>query len=92
MTVVLLVAAGVALLVGVVVIGHRMIGSESATGTFTDGMGSFMNVFDPARERADDALRSKKTQGEMLPSPDDDHPPMTVDLARGVARLRRSRG
>lgn len=89
MSVVLLVVGGVGLLLTVVVVGHRMIGSESATSTFTDGMGSFMNVFDPSRERADEDLRSKKSEGEVLPSPDDEDLPVTVDLERGVARIKR---
>jgi len=87
--VVLAVLGIVVALLAVIVIGHRMIGSEGTTSVYTDGMGSIMNVFDPARERADEDLRSHKQQGEVLPTPDDGYP-VEVDLKGGVVRFRKS--
>lgn len=89
MTIAAWVIAGVVVLAVVIVAGHRMIGSESNTSTFTDGMGSFMNVFDPARERADEDLRSHKQQGEVAPTPDGDGHPVEIDLLRGTARFKK---
>lgn len=87
------VAAG--LLVGLLVVlaGHRMLtrGGGGGGGT-ADALGSFIDVFDPARARADRDLESHKNMGEVLPSPDDDdHPRWSLDLGRGTVRIPRER-
>ena len=60
-----------------------------------DALGSFIDVFDPARARADRDLESHKNTGEVLPSPDEDeddgHPHWTLDLHRGEVRIRPAR-
>jgi hypothetical protein len=86
------------LLVGVLVAwaGHRMLrnGGTPASGA-ADALGNFIDVFDPARARADRDLESHKNMGEVLPSPDDDeddgHPHWTLDLHRGQVRIRPAR-
>jgi hypothetical protein len=72
--------------------GHRMLverrgGASSATG---GALGNFIDVFDPARARADLDLASKEHQGDVLPSPDDHDLPVRVDLESGRARINRS--
>ena len=52
-------------------------------------LGNFIDVFDPARARADRDLDSKEHQGEVLPSPDDDDLPVRVDLESGRAPVKR---
>jgi hypothetical protein len=54
-----------------------------------DALGNFIEVFDPARARADRDLASRRHMGAVLPSPDDDEHASYVDLRRGVARIRR---
>ena len=81
---------GVVVLLVVIIAGHRMIGSENNVSTFTDGIGSFGNVFDPARERTEDDLRSHKEQGEVAPTPDGDGYPVQIDLTKGTARFKKS--
>ena len=88
MTVAAWILGGLVVLLVVVIAGHRMIGSENSTSTFTDGIGSFGNVFDPARERSEDDLRSHKEQGEVAPTPDGDYP-VTIDLTKGTARFKK---
>lgn len=87
-------AAGSAVAVLVLWAGHRMLTHRGAHASGTaDALGSFIDVFDPARARADRDLESRRHMGEVLPSPDDDpdHPHWTVDLHRGRATLRRPR-
>jgi hypothetical protein len=84
-----------ALLVGVLLVwtGHRMLrnGGAASSGA-ADALGSFIDVFDPARARADRDLESHKNMGEVLPSDDeDDAPRWSVDLHRGRVRVPRSR-
>lgn len=89
------VVGAAALLVGGLVVwaGHRMLTSgEGRSSGAADALGSFIDVFDPARSRADRDLESLKNMGEVLPSPDDDDLPVwRVDLHRGVVRIPRSR-
>jgi len=71
--------------------GHRMVterrtGASSASG---GALGNFIDVFDPARARTDRDLDSKEHQGEILPAPDADDLPVTVDLESGTARIKR---
>ena len=71
--------------------GHRMV-TERRTGASSAGggaLGNFIDVFDPARARADRDLDSKQHQGEILPAPDADDLPVTVDLESGTARIKR---
>ena len=84
-------AAGLVVLGLVLWSGHRMLterrsGASSATG---GALGNFIDVFDPARARADRDLDSKEHQGEILPAPDDADLPVRVDLESGTARIRR---
>lgn len=83
---------GLVLLVLVVLAGHRTLrrGGPSGSG-IADGLGSFIDVFDPARARADRDLESHDNQGTVTPDPDEDDRPVRVDLAAGVARVRRAR-
>jgi hypothetical protein len=83
--------AGLLVLALVVWAGHRMLterrnGASSATG---GALGNFIDVFDPARARADRDLDSKEHQGELMPAPDDHDLPVSVDLDSGTARIRR---
>jgi len=84
-------AAGLLVLGLVLWSGHRMVterrdGVSSATG---GALGNFIDVFDPARARADRDLDSKEHQGEVIPSPDDADLPVRVDLDSGTARVKR---
>lgn len=75
----------------VVAVGHRMLTHDGPRSSgMSDGLGTFIDVFDPARARADRDLESHKNMGEVLPSPDDDHPRWQVDLRRGRVRIPRS--
>lgn len=88
-TVLVFVGAGLLLLVLVVLAGHRVLRSGGATSSgMADGLGSFIDVFDPARARADQDLKSHQNQGTVIPNPEDDEPPVVVDLVRKVARIR----
>jgi hypothetical protein len=83
--------AGVLLLVLVVAAGTRMLRHHDGTGSgASDALGSFIDVFDPARARADRDLESREHQGEVIPSPGDDDRPVAVDLSKGTARVRRT--
>lgn len=76
----------------IVVAGHRMLTAPGPrSSSMADGLGNFIDVFDPARARADEDLKSHKNMGEVLPSPDEeDHPVWKVDLHRNVVRVPRS--
>jgi hypothetical protein len=84
-------AAGLVVLGLVMWSGHRMLNERrSGSGSASGGaLGSFIDVFDPARARADRDLDSKEHSGEMLPAPDDYEQPVSVDLDKGTARIRR---
>jgi hypothetical protein len=70
--------------------GHRMLVNPSGGGGAAVGaLGNFIDVFDPARARADRDLDSREHQGEIIPSPDDDDALVRVDLSSGRARVRR---
>jgi hypothetical protein len=91
-TIVVLAVAGVLLLGLVVISGTRMLRHHDGRGSgASDALGSFIDVFDPARARADRDLDLREHQGEVIPSPDDgDDRPVTVDLRTGTARIRRT--
>lgn len=82
-------AAGVVVLALVVWAGTRMVRTSEGGGGVGNGMGTFVDVFDPARARADDDLKSKEHQGEVAPRPEDDDRPLTVDLSSMQVRVRR---
>lgn len=86
---------GAGLLVALLVVtaGHRMLTRPGSRGGGTaDALGNFIDVFDPARAQADRDLQSRKSMGEVLPSPDDDdRPEWSVDLQRSRVRIRRPR-
>lgn len=92
-TLVVFVLAGVALLALIVLAGTRMLRHHDGTGAGTaDALGNFIDVFDPARARADRDLESREHQGEVIPSPGDDDRPVRIDLSKGTARIRRTPG
>jgi len=84
-------AAGLLVLALVVWAGHRMVtgARDGASTGAADALGNFIDVFDPARARADRDLESKEHQGEVLPSPDDADLPVRVDLDSGTAHIRK---
>lgn len=83
--------AGLVLLALVVVAGNRVLRSDNPVSSgMADGLGSFIDVFDPARARADRDLKSHDNQGVVTPNPDDDDRPVRIDLDSGIARVRRS--
>lgn len=89
-TVAVFAGVGLLLLVLVVVAGNRVLRSDNPVSSgMADGLGNFIDVFDPARARADRDLKSHDNQGAVTPNPDDDDRPVRVDLDRGVARVRR---
>jgi len=73
--------------------GHRMLTADRPPGSggASDALGNFIDVFDPARARADRDLESREHQGEVVPSPDDEDPPVTIDTVRMRATVRRPR-
>ena len=76
----------------VIWVGHRMVTTDRPHSTAAaDALGNFIDVFDPARARADRDLESHKNMGEVLPNPDGDdgHPRWTIDLYRGRATFTR---
>jgi len=84
-------AAGLLVLGLVVWSGHRMVTERRTGGSAgtAGALGNFIDVFDPARARADRDLDSQEHQGEVVPSPDDADLPVRVDLDSGTARIRR---
>jgi len=86
-------AAGVLLLGLVAWAGHRMLVKGGGGAGASDAFGNFIDVFDPARSRADEDLRSLKNQGPVMPSPDDDDRPVLLvrspDGTPRAARVRR---
>lgn len=88
--VVALVVGGVVVLGLVVVAGHRMLttGPQGGGGS-SNALGGFSDVFEPARARADDDLKSQENQREVTPSPGDLDPPMRIDPVRMRATIKR---
>ena len=80
------------LLLVVMAWGSRLLrtGSRTSGGT-ADALGNFIDVFDPARARADRDLMSRRHQGEAAPSPDedDDRPFWVIDGPGRQVRIRR---
>ena len=92
MTVLWITCAVLVLLTGLLArVGHRMLTSgEGRSSGAADALGNFIDVFDPARARADRDLESRRHAGDVLPSPDDDDDrPVHVDLRTNRARVRR---
>ncbi len=86
------VAAFVLVFTLVVLAAHRTLTrSGNATSGMSDALGNFIDVFDPARARADRDLKSRQNQGPLIPSPDDDDRPMKVIYSGGqrIVRIRR---
>lgn len=88
--------AGFLVLLGVVTwIAHRMLlNSEGGGGGGADAFGGMIDVFDPAKGRAAEELKSQKHQGVVTPSPDEDDRPVRIVPGRNGApptiRVRRS--
>jgi len=55
-----------------------------------DGLGNFIDVFDPGNARAARDLEEQDNVGHVVPSPDGDDPPYGVDLKAGRVTIRRS--
>jgi hypothetical protein len=91
-SVLVFVGAGVLVLGLIVWAGHRMLttGGGAGGGGASDALGNFIDVFDPARSRADQDLKSKEHQGEVAPVPDDDDRPMVIDPVRMRVTVRRA--
>ncbi|SDC65862.1 hypothetical protein [Nocardioides lianchengensis] len=89
---VLLAVTGGVLALGLVVwASHRMLmaGGDGSTGG--DPFGVFVEVFEPARDRANRDLDSREHQAEAVLSPGADDRPVRVDLTTGRATVRRPR-
>jgi hypothetical protein len=83
-------AAGVLVLLLVVWAGHRMLRNPTGTsGGAADGMGVFIDAFDPGRARADRDLKSKDHESEVTPSADGDDHPIQIDHRTMQARIKR---
>ena len=81
---------GVLVLLLVIAAGHRMVRNPSPNSSgMGDGMGNFIDVFDPARARADRDLKSKDNQGEIIPRPEDDDVPIRIDHVTMRATIKR---
>lgn len=92
MTVVVLGPVAVLLLGLVILAGTRTLRSDHPVSSgMADGLGNFIDVFDPARARADRDLKSHDNQGAVTPNPDDDDRPVRVDLDSGIAMIRKPR-
>jgi hypothetical protein len=83
-------------LVGVLVLGlvvvaaaHRLLRPGRRTSGMADSLGNSIDVFDPARARADRDLKSHDNQGAVIANPDGDDKPVEVDLVKGTARITR---
>ena len=83
-------AAGVLVLLLVVWAGHRMLRNPTGTGGgVADGMGVFIDAFDPGRARADLDLKSKDHEAEIMPSADGDKRRSEIDHLTMKARIKR---
>ena len=83
--------AGLVVLGLVVWAGHRML-TERRSGVSSGAggaLGNFIDVFDPGQARADRYLKQKQNQGQVVPSPDDEDPPMTIDAAPMRVTIRK---
>jgi hypothetical protein len=88
-TVLVFSAAGAVVLALVVWAGTRMVRTSTGGAGIADGLGNFNEVFDPARARADQDLKSKEHQGEVVPLPEDEDRPIAIDLISMRARIKR---
>ena len=90
-TYVLLVATGVLVLCLVIWVGHSMVRNPAPNGGgIADGLGTFNEVFDPARARADEDLKSKDNQREIVPMPEDEgDQPFRIDHLTMRAHIKR---
>ena len=87
---VVLSAGGLLVLLVVVWAGHRMLRNPTGTGAgAADGMGIFIDAFDPGRARADQDLKSKDHESEVTPSADGNDRPPEIDHLTMRARIRR---
>jgi len=91
---VVVVAAAVLLAGGALVVwaGTRMINTAGESGAGAGvAFGAAFEAFDPARARADEDLESRRQMGEVLPTPDPEHPVWKVDLQGNQVRIPRQR-
>lgn len=90
MDVLVIVVISVAVFGLIIAVGTHLLSSGAARSTGVHhAMSNFIDVFDPARSRADEDLRHQLHAGSVIPSPDDDEPPVVVDLDTGTARITR---
>jgi hypothetical protein len=93
MAIAVFVGAGVLVLLLVAWAGHRTLTARGSHSSGTaDALGNFIDVFDPARARADRDLQSREHMGEVIPSPDNDDPPIRIDTEAMRATIRRPDG
>jgi hypothetical protein len=78
----------------VVAAGTRMLRSSATRRSgLHNALDNLIDVFDPAQSRAEEDLKSQRHQGAVIPSPDDEEPPVIVDLDKGTAHItRRDKG
>jgi hypothetical protein len=90
-TVLAVVGGAVVVLLVVVWAGNRMVRSaDGSSASVGDVFGAAMDVFEPGRAQAREDLFAKRHEAQQLPDGDGDHP-VSVDLTRGTARIRRAR-
>ncbi|KAA1418507.1 hypothetical protein F0U44_08330 [Nocardioides humilatus] len=82
--------AGVVLLLLAIWSGNRMLRNPTGNGAgIADGMGVFVDAFDPGRARADQDLKSKDHEVTVVPSADGDDQAVRIDQAAMRATIRR---
>lgn len=72
-------------------LGTRMLRSGDTVSSGASGMfGNLIDVFDPARGRADRDIQEDEHKTEVTPTPAPHERPMRVDLRTGRATVRRT--
>ena len=82
-------AAGLLLMLLVIWAGQRMLRNPTSGSAGMDGFGGLTEVFDPGRARADQDLKSKDHESEVVPSADGDDHPIQIDHKAMQVRIRR---
>ncbi|MEZ0578852.1 hypothetical protein [Nocardioides sp. MH1] len=82
---------GVLLLLLVIWSGQQMLRNPSSGSAGMDGLGGFADVFDPGRARADQDLKSKDHESEVMPSAEGKDRPAEIDHVTMKATIRMPR-